>query len=171
MYSIGNIMSVVPNEKIPIYLDNIISPCFTELQMHAEQQNITDSARLRVMFCLNMISTLFSSLNTNKMKNEKKRIQPVMGSERPQPILMILQKTMPIFKQICDLYINDIQVVEILCKAIQQALNNLMDDIKPILNDICILILSIFQNKCVPPVNEIAGLVSDTSTVCIIFII
>ncbi|XP_070509852.1 importin-13 isoform X2 [Chironomus tepperi] len=159
MYSIGNIMSVVPIEKIPIYLDNIISPCFTELQMHAEQQNTTDSARLRVMFCLNMISTLFSSLNTNKIKNEKKRIQPIMGeAERPQPILMILQKTMPIFKQICDLYINDIQVVEILCKAIQQALNNLMDDIKPILNDICILILSIFQNKCVPPVNDIAAL-------------
>lgn len=160
MYSIGNIMSVVPIEKIPGYLDSIISPCFTELQMHAEQRNTSDSARLRVMFCLNMISTLFSSLNTNKIKHEKRRIQPVMNANLPQPILMVLQKTMPIFKQICDLYINDIQVVEILCKAIQQALNNLMDDIKPILNDICLLILSIFQNKCVPPVNDIGGLVS-----------
>ncbi|KAG5682378.1 hypothetical protein PVAND_011734 [Polypedilum vanderplanki] len=160
MYSIGNIMSVVSSEKIPIYLDNIISPCFTELQMHAEQKNTNDSARIRVMFCLNMISTLFSSLNTNKCKNEKKRIQPVMSSEhqQPQPILMILQKTMPIFKQICDLYINDVQVIEILCKAIQQALSNLMDDIKPILNDICSLIVSIFQIKCVPAVNDIGGL-------------
>lgn len=160
MYSIGNIMSVVPSEKIPNYLDNVISPCFTELQMHAEQQNTSDSARIRVMFCLNMISTLFSSLNTNKSKNEKKRIHPVAVSnnEQPQPILMILQKTMPIFKQICNLYINDVQVVEILCKAIQQALGNLMDDIKPILNDICTLILSIFQSKCVPPVNDIGGL-------------
>lgn len=163
MYSIGNIMSMVSPEKIPIYLDNIISPCFKELQMFAEQQNSTDSARLRVMFCLNMISTLFSSLNTNKNKNEKKRITPLLVEvDQPQPILMVLQRTMPIFKQICDLYINDTQVVEILCRAIQQAINNLVDDIKPILNDICMLILSIFQNKCVPPAIDIAGSVKKT---------
>lgn len=147
-------------EKIPIYLDNIISPCFKELQMFAEQQNTTDSARLRIIFCLNMISTLFSSLNTNKNKNEKKRITPLPAEDQPQPILMVLQRTMPIFKQICDLFINDVQVVEILCRAIQQAVNNLVDDIKPILNDICMLILSIFQNKCVPPAIDIAGSVS-----------
>lgn len=163
MYSIGNIMSMVPIENIPNHLDNVISPCFAELQMLVEQQNTSDSARLRVIFCLNMVSTLFSSLNTNKSKNEKKRIHPLVISstdQQQQPILMILVRTMPIFKQVCDLFINDVQVVEILCKAIQQALNNLMDDIKPILNDICMLILSIFQNKCVPPVNDIAGLVS-----------
>lgn len=163
MYSIGNIMSMVAPEKIPGYLDNIISPCFKELQMFAEQQNTSDSARLRIMFCLNMISTLFSSLNTNKTKNDKKRIttMPIdQPADQPQPILMILQRTMPIFKQVCDLFINDVQVVEILCKAIQQALNNLIDDIKPILNDICMLIVSIFQNKCVSPAIDIAGSVS-----------
>lgn len=158
MYSIGNIMSMVSAEKIPNYLDNIISPCFKELQMFAEQQNSSDGARLRIMFCLNMVSTLFSSLNVNK----NKRIQPMTVGDQPQPILLILQKTMPIFKQICDLYINDVQVVEVLCKALQQALNNLMDDIKPILNELCMLILSIFQNKCVPPAVDIAGSVSKT---------
>jgi hypothetical protein len=168
MYSIGNIMSMVTIDRIPNYLDNIISPCFNELQMLVEQQNTSDAARLRVMFCLNMISTLFSSLNTNKSKNEKKLITPIMTSsvDQPQPILMILQKTMPIFKKTCDLYINDVQVIEILCKAIQQALNNLMDDIKPILNDICMLIISIFQNKCVPPAIDIAG---SVSIICLFF--
>lgn len=158
MYSIGNIMSMITAEKIPSYLDTIISPCFKELQMYAEQQDTTDGARLRIIFCLNMISTLFSSLNVNKSK----RIQPMTVGDQPQPILMVLQKTMPIFKQICDLYINDVQVVEILCKALQQALNNLMDDIKPILSELCLLIISIFQNKCVPPAIEIAGSVSQS---------
>lgn len=156
MYSIGNIMSMVSADKIPAYLDNIISPCFKELQMLAETQNKSDGARIRILFCLNMISTLFSSLNTNK----NKRILPMTVGDQPQPILLILQKTMPIFKQICDLFINDVYVVEVLCKALQQALNNLMDDIKPILNDLCLLILSIFQNKCVPPAIDIAGSVS-----------
>lgn len=157
IYSIGNIMSMVSADKIPSYLDNIISPCFKELQMLAEQQNTSDGARIRIIFCLNMISTLFSSLNVNK----NKRIQPMTVGDQPQPILLILQKTMPIFKQICDLYINDVQVIEVLCKALQQALNNLMDDIKPILNDLCLLIISIFQNKCVSPAIDIAGSVSE----------
>ncbi|CRL02034.1 CLUMA_CG015289, isoform A [Clunio marinus] len=153
MYSIGNVLSMISAEKIPNYLDNIISPCFKELQMFAEHQNSSDGARLRIMFCLNMISTLFSSLNVNKTK----RLQPMNVENQPQPILLILQKTMPIFKQICDLYINDVVVIENLCKALQQALNNLMDDIKPILNDLCLLILSIFHNRCVPPAIDIAG--------------
>lgn len=156
MYSIGNVMSMISPEKILEYLDAIISPCFAELQVYTEKQDQTDGARLRITFCLNMISTLFSSLNVNKTK----RIQPMTVGDQPQPILLILQRTMPIFKQICDLYIDDVQVIEVLCKALQQALNNLMDDIKPILNDLCLLILSIFQNKCVPPAIDIAGSVS-----------
>lgn len=156
MYSIGNIMSMVAIEKIPNYLDVIISPCFEELQKLAQEQNTSDPSRLRVIFCLNMISTLFSTLNVNKHKNDKHRMDV---ANQPQPILFILQKTMPIFKQICDLFMNDVQVIEVLCKALQQAMNNLMDDIKPILNDLCILILSILQNKCAAPV-EISGSVS-----------
>lgn len=159
MYSIGNVMSILNPEQILSYLDRIVSPCFKELQVLAEQRSSTDSARLRVMFCLSMISTLFSSLNVNK----NKRIQPMNNSNQPQPILMILQKTMPIFKEICDLYINDVQVVETLCMSIQQALGNLKDDIKPLLNDLCLLIVSIFQNKCVPPAIDIAGTVSIES--------
>jgi hypothetical protein len=158
MYSIGNVMSILSPEQIPMYLDRIVSPCFKELQMLAEQRSNTDAARLRVTYCLSMVSTLFSSLNVNKSK----RIQPMTLNDQPQPILLILQKTMPIFKEICDLYIHDVQIVEILCMAIQQALGNLKDDIKPILNDLCMLIVSIFQNKCVPPAIDIAGSVSYT---------
>lgn len=41
MYSIGNIMSMVQAEKIPLYLENIISPCFKELQMLSQNQNVS----------------------------------------------------------------------------------------------------------------------------------
>lgn len=165
MYSIGNIMSMISAEKIPNHLDTIISPCFNELQMVTGQRNKSDEARLRTIYCLNMISTLFSSLNVNKTK----RIEPMTVGNQPQPILFILQNTMPIFKEICDLFIDDVQVIEVLCKALQQALNNLMDDIKPILNELCLLILSIFENKCVPPAIDIAGSVSYNNSVnCLI---
>ena len=60
-----------------------------------------------------MISTLFSSLNTNKNKSGNKKHQPQIESNQPQPILFILEKTMPIFKEICDLFISDEQVIEV----------------------------------------------------------
>lgn len=54
-----------------------------------------------------MISTLFSSLNI-KNNNDQTSLHP-----QPQPILIVLEKTMPIFKQICDLFSNDTQVIEV----------------------------------------------------------
>jgi hypothetical protein len=70
-----------------------------------------------------MISTLFSSLNTKKSAQQKNAEQsPVeqhqqLQQHQPQPILFILEKTMPIFKQVCDLFINDTQVVEVSCRT------------------------------------------------------
>lgn len=61
-----------------------------------------------------MISTLFSSLNTNKNKSGTKKLQPHVESNQPQPILFILEKTMPILKEICDLFISDEQVIEVI---------------------------------------------------------
>lgn len=56
-----------------------------------------------------MISTLFSSLNTNtedKSIEENTQLQPI------QPVLFVMQKTMPIFKNICELFINETTIIE-----------------------------------------------------------
>lgn len=66
---------------------------------------------MRTIFRLNMISTLFSSLNI-KVKDA-----PDDGNELKepptQPVLLIIQKTMPIFKDIVTLWINEISVIEV----------------------------------------------------------
>lgn len=60
-----------------------------------------------------MISTLFSSLNT-KVKNNEEDAQATEPTEStPQPVLLIMQKTMPIFKDIAALWINDMGVIEV----------------------------------------------------------
>lgn len=60
-----------------------------------------------------MISTLFSSLNT-KVKNGEDDAPVVETSESTtQPVLLIMQKTMPIFKDIATLWINDMGVIEV----------------------------------------------------------
>lgn len=105
-----------------------------------------------------MISTLFSSLNTTKnIKNAEIKTE---GGGVDEPILLVLRKTMPILKEISLIWANDTVVIQLLCKALQQAITNLRNDIQPILNDLCFLILSILKNKCLPPVVDISGMVN-----------
>ena len=62
-----------------------------------------------------MISTLFSSLNT-KVRNIDEDAAQATEVREPavtQPVLLIMQKTMPIFKDIGTLWINETSVIEV----------------------------------------------------------
>ncbi|XP_055641378.1 importin-13 [Toxorhynchites rutilus septentrionalis] len=152
MYTVGNIMSVISYEEIIRYLDIMVSPCFEELQVIVQNQDKSDAVKVRVILRLEMISKVFSSLNVRKPALKRE------GAPQPvQPILLILEKTMVLLKNLCTLWLHDESVIETLCRALQQALSNLVDDIKPLLNDLCCLILLIFANKCAPSAVEMAG--------------
>lgn len=156
MYTVGNIMSIISYEDIIRYLDIMVSPCFEELQIVVQNQDKSDSVKVRVILRLEMISKIFSSLNIKKSALKRE------GAPQPvQPILLILEKTMTLLKSLCTLWLHDESVIETLCKALQQALSNLVVDIKPLLNDLCCLILLIFANKCAPSAVEMAGNVRD----------
>lgn len=75
---------------------------------------LTEPNKVRTIFRLNMISTLFSSLNT-KIKNCDEEIIPTAepNTSITQPVLIIMEKTMPIFKDIARLWINDMSVIEV----------------------------------------------------------
>lgn len=66
-----------------------------------------------------MISTLFLSLNTNNISNDEERqfVQRLQrdpsGAPPVQPILIVLQRTMPVWKEICTIWMNDMVVLEV----------------------------------------------------------
>lgn len=61
-----------------------------------------------------MISTLFSSLNTNVVNNndDNEAAKPPVENNI-QPILIVMQKTMPILKDIGIVWINEHSVIEV----------------------------------------------------------
>lgn len=62
-----------------------------------------------------MISTLFSSLNT-KVRNTDEDVDPNAESTEQsvtQPVLLIMERTMPIFKDIATLWINETSIIEV----------------------------------------------------------
>lgn len=79
-------------------------------------KQLNDASKIRTTFRLNMISTLFSSLNTRvKSMEDDAAVQNPEAREQPvtQPVLLIMQKTMPIFKDIATLWINETSVIEV----------------------------------------------------------
>ncbi|EDW13739.1 importin-13 [Drosophila mojavensis] len=149
MFSIGKLMSLLPPEQIPKYLDIIVSPCFEELQSICQAGSTTPAARIRTIFRLNMISTLFSSLNTD-LDDELKNAHNV------QPVLLVMEKTMPIFRRIAEVWVEEIDVLEAACSALKHAIVNLRSSFKPMLQDLCYFIVASFQTRCCAPTLEIS---------------
>lgn len=85
-------------------------------------KQLNDASKIRTTFRLNMISTLFSSLNTRvKSMEEDAAAQNPEAREQSaatQPVLLIMQKTMPIFKDIATLWINETSVIEVCSLAL-----------------------------------------------------
>uniref|UniRef100_W8B5B8 Importin-13 n=1 Tax=Ceratitis capitata TaxID=7213 RepID=W8B5B8_CERCA len=151
MYSVGKLMSLLPAAKIPSYLDIIVGPCFEELQTICQQENKTPATRIRTIFRLNMISTLFASLNTDLDDDDQ-----IEDLENVQPVLMVMQKTMPIFQKIAELWVEELDVLETACSALQHAIVNLKHGFRPMLQDLCCFIVAIFQTRCCAPTLEIS---------------
>lgn len=79
---------------------------------------LNEASKVRTIFRLNMISTLFSSLNIKvKSDAENTAVQPD-DIPKQQPVLLVMQKTMPIFQEIATLWINEIPVIEV-CNALR----------------------------------------------------
>ncbi|KAH8295021.1 hypothetical protein KR018_005942 [Drosophila ironensis] len=149
MFSIGKLMSLLPPHLIPKYLDIIVSPCFEELSIICEANAKTPGARIRTIFRLNMISTLFSVLNTD-LDDETK--DPAIM----QPVLLVMQRTMPIFRRIADIWVEEIDVLEAACSAMRHAIMNLRSSFQPMLQDLCLFIVASFQTRCCAPTMEIS---------------
>uniref|UniRef100_A0A1B0G997 Importin-13 n=1 Tax=Glossina morsitans morsitans TaxID=37546 RepID=A0A1B0G997_GLOMM len=151
MFSIGKLMSLLTSDKIPNYLDIIVSPCFEELTAICQAETKTPQARIRTIFRLNMISTLFSSLNTDLDDDDQ-----IEDLQNVQPVLIVMQKTMPIFRRIAELWVEELDVLETACSALKHAIVNLKSSFKPMLQDLCYFIVAIFQTRCCAPTLEIS---------------
>lgn len=102
-----------------------------------------------------MISTLFSSLNIDLEDDDCQEIQQPV-----QPVLIVMQKTMPIFRQIAEIWFTEVEVLEASCSSLKHAILNLQLGFKPMLLDLAYFIVAIFQVRCCPPSLDLAKTVS-----------
>lgn len=167
IYVVGKLMSLLTPEKIIVCLNTFVSPSFEDLQRVLNSGQASAANKKQTIFRLNMISTLYASLNTNPNgggaaavdgPDQTATVASSGTDVQLQPVLTVMQQTMPICKQICHFWFHEIAVMDALCEGLHYALQNLVNDFKPMLTDLCYLIGTIFQAKCLPPCLNIARL-------------
>ncbi|XP_018575465.1 importin-13 [Anoplophora glabripennis] len=132
MYSIGRVLSILPVNRIMGYLNMILAPSFDDLQKlaHAEPSpSVTTSLVTR----LKILAALFSSLHVETQENIE------------QPILLLMQNTMPLYRIIGEKYCRNPEVMEDLSIVFKYCVTTLKEDCKPLINDILQLIVTVYR--------------------------
>ncbi|XP_052776620.1 importin-13-like [Mya arenaria] len=139
MSCIGQVLSVLPYSDIIEQLNPILIPHIAELEQLAKQQP-SGAVKNSILLKLNMLSWLFSSLDTDReMSADKPK------KEGPKPVFMILQQIAPILQTIVSNWINDTGVIESVCEMFKRSLQTLMDDFAPLAKDTAELLTQIYQ--------------------------
>lgn len=83
-----------------------------------------------------MLSALCSTLHIKQSSNE----QPVQ-----QPILLVVQNTLPLFMHIANKYYAHVEMMDVLCQLLKHTITTLMDECKQIVPNILQILLSIYM--------------------------
>lgn len=105
----------------------------------------------RTQYRLNMVATLFTSLNTNPEQTKL----PTAPVHSQQPVLLVVQKTLPIFKAVGQLFVHDHKVIEAISTALKHAMTNLQNEFMPVMSIVCSMIVELMQLKCMPQLLDL----------------
>ncbi|XP_074028652.1 importin-13-like protein cdm isoform X2 [Leptinotarsa decemlineata] len=132
MCIVGQVLSTLPIDKIMNYLNVIISPSLEELNKLVNEEP-SPSVNNSLMTRLKLVSALFSSLY---IENKE------AGQE--QPVLVVMQKTMPLFQMIAEKHRWSIDIIEDLSLVYKTGITTLKEDCKSLIPEIFRFILTVY---------------------------
>lgn len=150
--AIGKILSIMPSATVLEYLNVILAPSFEELHRLTNVEpdvSVTTDLITRLKLLTALVCSLRVETNPNEMVQ--------------QPVLVIIQNTMPIYKKIAEKYCGNSEVIEVLSLLLKYTISTLEEDSKPIINDLLQIVVSVYRE--VPQ----ASVLQVTSTVLIMF--
>lgn len=153
MYSVGKVLSIVPVANTMQYLNVILAPSFEEIQSLLSQPE-SDAVAVRLATRLKILSALFGSLHVVPLDADEENSMPPQNIE--QPLLLVVQNTMSLYTIIGSKYHTNTEVIEVLALLLKQTLTTLMDDAKPLVNDILTLVVRIYRETPQPSILVVA---------------
>ncbi|XP_030851802.1 importin-13 isoform X2 [Strongylocentrotus purpuratus] len=160
MSVIGLVLSSLPQADIMNYLEVILTPHVQALEEVANQQP-SPSGKSTILVKLTMMANLCASLD---IKREDKSIigkgeiesKSSAGTQDTQPVLLILQKILPIVEKLLNMWISDAAIVESVCELLKRAMRTLLDDLQPLVPQLCDLLCRMYNTVPQPTMLDLA---------------
>lgn len=141
--AIGKVLSIMPPERVMEYLNVILAPSFEELHRLAGAEPEV-SVTTNLITRLKLLTALVCSLRVDS----EEQVQ--------QPVLVIMQNTMSIYKQIAAKYCTNLEVIQVLSSLLKYTLSTLKDDSRAIVSDILDIVVTVYREVPQASVLQIA---------------
>ncbi|XP_015919621.1 importin-13 [Parasteatoda tepidariorum] len=151
MFTIGKVLSVMPYSYILQYFDPLLEPVFIELDQHLRGKVMKVLRQVAAVNLFNMLSMLFSALDTHWEKDPDESITPELLQIRennlklPQPSHYVLEKLLEVMKEHRDTFEVTDEIAEALCDALKRAITLLSTDSKMFLPEILLLMVAAYK--------------------------
>ena len=123
MYSIGKMLSLMPQEQILPRLEPILSPYLQELD-NVSNQTPSPHAKPKVDFVFKLLTMLIQSLEPPQQQNEN------AAAKTNMPVQVLFPQIYPIIKRVAEKWYKDSDVIECMCNLLNQCVQTLQDNIR-----------------------------------------
>ena len=171
MCSVGQVLSLLPNEAIQNYLSSILPPIFNRIQELLNDSNgsldisggkITSTTHFQVRNDIsnqiNILGMLFSNIDL-EIRKEKQAERH--GGDLPpnestvHPLYQVFQQMLPFIANIGVKWNNEEIVIESLAECLKKGVICLLDEIKPLVPDILQIVMKFYETSAQPSLIDV----------------
>ncbi|RZF36601.1 hypothetical protein LSTR_LSTR007304 [Laodelphax striatellus] len=153
MYSIGNVLSVLPLETILQHLDTLILPIINQIKTLLDQEP-TVTIRSDLLLRLKMIGMLFSTLDVQACKLNEDAQEGTgkeigdgekTGESRLQPVFLVMEHVIGVLSVVIDKWAADLDIVQAVFTVLKNGLITLLQDCLPFVPTMVDIILNSYK--------------------------
>ncbi|PVD35776.1 hypothetical protein C0Q70_02739 [Pomacea canaliculata] len=144
MSCVGQVLSVLPIPDIMNYLDAILVPRLTNMQQLVKQEP-SELVQKQLVFQVQLLSWLFSTLDTERDTNEQEG-QMQKHHSGPKPVYVVMQQILPTVQELVAKWKTETSVVEAVSEMFKKSLTTLMDDFQPLANNVADMMIQMYES-------------------------
>lgn len=153
MACVGQVLSILPIPDIMNYLDAILVPRLQHMQQLVKQEP-SDIVQKQLVFQVQLLSWLFSTLNTERDTTEADAEQPdcannsealLQATKGPKPVFVVMQQILPTIRELVTKWKSEPAIVQAVNEMFKKSLVVLVDDFKPLANDVATMMIEMYE--------------------------
>lgn len=155
MQCAGYLLSELPLKEC---LDKLQSLLYNKISLlkSIAQQDASAQNRNTLLKIIVMLTNLFQTLHLKSSDNNDEPTFNPINDDDVQPAIMLLQQLSPVCKEVLSKWFLDEEVISCMCALFDRTIRNLLLKATPILEDVCQMMLTVYESNPHPSVLDIS---------------